>query len=301
MWKAKKILAYRFKVRKALLIFTRCKKTMSAMKIQRCYRAHVAWLKWLKEQLMLFYAAQRANAESSLAAVSKIQLLWRKYYRPDFRVRKGGWVMSKSHFARHVLLLCKVDLRKKSFKRNNMALRIQSCIQAFLKRRRAVILRWKIYNASKIWLFTKAYLLKLELFDRVMATRARRNASANKIKRNLRKVLWNRKLLIRFVARKLATELIAFRNLAVVLIQRLVRRKTKEYYMPLRKAARLQLKKLRAKKHSEFYFLVFDRASRICQKFGMNILKWNRIMGIIRKERRKLLEWRYNKINYVFK
>jgi hypothetical protein len=88
------------------------------------------------------------------------------------------------------------------------------------------------------------------------------------------------------------TDLIAFRNLAVVLIQRLARRKHREYYMPLRIAARLQLKKIRSKRVAEFHFRVFDTAARICQKFGLNILNWNRIMKIIVKERRKLLEWR---------
>jgi len=286
-------LIFRFKARKVLLIFMRGKKTIMSIRIQRCYRAHVAWLKWLKEQLMLFYASQRANFEVSILAISKIQYIWRKYHRPDWNIKKGGWYMAKSQFSYHILLLFKVELRKMRFKRNNMARRIQCCIRAFLKKRRAVILRWRNFNANKIWFFAKAYLLKLALYDRVMATRARRDAASNKIKLNLRKVIFNRKVMSRFINRKLTTQLIAFRNLAVILIQRLARRKAREYYMPLRKAARLQLLKYRAKKHSEFVFRVFDKASRICQKFGLNINKWHRIMEIIVTQRRKLLEWRY--------
>ena len=302
MRRAYLLLSYRFKARKALIIFTRCKKTFASMKIQRCYRAHVAWLKWLKEQLLLFYAAQRANAAVSLTAVDKIQYIWRKYYRIDRKIVKETWKSSYCLFSRHILLLFRKEHRKKHFKRNSMAVRIQNSIRSFLVRRRILILRWQHFNANKLWAFTKAYLLKLALYDRVEATKARKNAAANKIKINFRKVILTRKLMNRFINRKLTNELIAFRNLAIILIQRLHRRKFREYYMPLRKAARLQLLKYRAKKHIEFQFRVFDKASRVCQKFGLNIIKWNRIMSIIKYQRRKLHEWRYKyyKIQIIY-
>jgi len=289
---AKVNLAYRFKARKALLLLTRCKKTIAAITIQRCYRAHVAWLLWVKEQLALFYAAQRANFETSKLAVQKIQLIFRKYHRPNWKILKGGWAIETSFYSRHILLLFKNEVRRKYYILTNKATKIQVLIRRWLVRRRLIRKRWEIKNANKIWLFTKSYLLKLALYDRVMATRRRRVKASKKILKNLRKCPFYRKVCLRVITNKLLTDLIAFRNLAVVLIQRLARRKHREYYMPLRIAARLQLKKIRSKRVAEFHFRVFDTAARICQKFGLNILNWNRIMKIIVKERRKLLEWR---------
>jgi hypothetical protein len=293
-------LARRFKYRKALLLFTRCKKTISTIVIQRCYRAHVAWLLWVKEQLMAFYAAQRANAGAALDSVSIVQKFWRKYHRLKFRdedkkIVEKGWKLQTSWYSEHVLLLFKNELRRMRWKLYRMAVRIQALIRNYIVKRRARMVRWRKSNANKIWAFTKSYLLKLALFDLVMATRRRRVVAANRIKWNMRKFMLYRKLHIRFLSRKLQTELVNFRNLAVLLIQRLTRRKIREYYMPLRVAGRNELKKKRAEKHMMFIHRVLNSAARICQKFGLEILKWNKIMKMVKVQKRKLLEWRKSK------
>ena len=306
---AASVLAHKFKLRNALLLFSKCKRTFSAMKIQRCYKAHVAWLLWIKEQLLLYYQAQRSNTETVMASLRKIQLYWRKYYRPDWKVmyvshvdadglpvmKRGGWSMKQSLYSRHVLLVFRNEFRVIRMKYHRMAIRIQACIRPWLKRRAVKYHKSQIRKSNKIWAFVKKYFLRLAIYRRVQATTRRRVVAAGKIKRNLRISVLVKKIYLRTLSRKLLTDLETFRNLAVLLIQRLVRRKLKEYFMPLRIAGRLLLKKKRARLHVAFVQRVLERASRVCQKFGKGILIWNRIIRIITIQRRKLLEWRKTK------
>ena len=130
------------------------------------------------------------------------------------------------------------------------------------------------------------------MYDLIEDSRRRLPPMANKIKKNIRKSLFRIKLQPRWICRKIEWELIAFRELAIKLIQRLTRRKVYEYYMPVRKAARLQLAKKRQLLHLEFVDRIMNAAALVLQKFGRNIILWYRIMRIIKIQRRHLLEWR---------
>ena len=71
-----------------------------------------------------------------------------------------------------------------------------------------------------------------------------------------------------------------------------MRRKVFEYFTPLRKAARLQLRKKRSRAHELYRERVFHCAAVVLQKFGRVILNWYRILRILRQQRKLLLEWR---------
>ena len=63
-------------------------------------------------------------------------------------------------------------------------------MRRWLKLKRRQRLRLHLKMVRKIWLFAKSYLLKLALYDRVMATRAKCRAAANFIKWNIRRCLF---------------------------------------------------------------------------------------------------------------
>jgi hypothetical protein len=141
-------------------------------------------------------------------------------------------------FPRHVRLLM---IRVKAEKRrriNKSARKIQNAVLYFLGKCRDRELKRRILHANKLWRLAKAYFLRLAIYDRVMATRARRRAAANKIKRHFRRQLFLRLLKIRFHIRRKIFEISRLRDIAALLIQRSCRRKMNEWTMPLRVAAR---------------------------------------------------------------
>ena len=306
LYRARVYMKERFWQRKVIIVCTKCMRQLMAARIQKGYRDHVAYLLWVKEQLLAYYAAQRQGFESVMQATRTIQWFWRKNWRENWKATRfskiamikagiketGYWDIKKCKYSRHVLLLFRNEHRKARLKLWHAAIKIQKIIRRYIKIRREKWARWQVYSADRIWRFTKSYLLKLALYDLVMARRRLLPPMAQKIKWNLRKCWFYRKLKPRWIARKLDWETKAFRDLAVKLIQRLTRRKVREYFMPLRKAARLNLQKLRAKKHNDYVFRVMEAAALILQKFGKGINLWYRIMRIIKVQRRVLLEWR---------
>ena len=167
------VLKLRFRLRKYVIIFTRCKKGVAASKIQRCYRAHVAWLLWVKEQLELFYQAQRNNATVRRQSVRTIQWYWRKYWRPKWNVRRivgkdsngipiyklAGWEMKMSRYSRHVLFLFRNVHRERRVKHALMVTRIQNAIRLWLAQRRRTWHLIQLISARKIWVMCRKHLM----------------------------------------------------------------------------------------------------------------------------------------------
>ena len=94
-------------------------------------------------------------------------------------------------------------------------------------------------SASKIQTLTKAYLLKRELRDRVNATFMRRTKACNVVVKNIR--LYTLLKMLRIRCQAMAERLILRRAIfeAATSIQRGLSHKHREYYLPLRLAARL--------------------------------------------------------------
>ena len=135
MWKI--LLVKRFKMRKVLLIFERGKMQLGAARIQRCYRIHVEWVKYVKEQLRLYYASLRANKGLAISACSVIQRNWRKF-------------LDINKFPHHVLMLCRRLHAEARRKLRNAARKIQMVIRACLVKTRALRLKRRTVYANRL-------------------------------------------------------------------------------------------------------------------------------------------------------
>ena len=269
----KKLLTDRFKLRKAVLIFTRAKKTLAAMSIQRCYREHVRYVKWKKEELRKFYAQQRQQGEVVITKLSKIQRNWRQMKNPRM-------------FSRHVLYICQRIVRRKNLKMHLFVVTIQKLCKVFLEKRRVAREKKKLVSVGRIWMLAKAYTLRLALWDRVVAQRLKRNRASYLITKNLRKLLLWRNFKLRFTIVKAQNNYLRLRYNAIRHIQVFCRRKVMEYYSAVRVAGRFQLKKRRLKEDIDRYKRQCQKGAKIITCFFKTITKWSitvKRIDVIRK------------------
>jgi hypothetical protein len=226
LYRARVYMKERFWQRKVIIVCNKCMRQLMAARIQKGYRDHVAYLLWVKEQLMAFYAAQRASTEVVLQATRTMQWFWRKNWRANWKATRyskvamikefgqaqaaiketGYWDIKKCTYSRHILLLFRNEFRARRMVLWKAAIPIQHLIRKYIAKRRVKWARWQLYSQQRIWRFTKSYLLKLELYDRVTAARRLLPPMANKIKWNLRKFMFYKKLKPRWVARRLEWE-----------------------------------------------------------------------------------------------
>jgi hypothetical protein len=224
-------LRMRFKLRKALLIFTRAKKTIAAMMIQREYRAHLERERIKHEQLVAFIAQQRAQAQLVAKKISLIQRNFRQFVTKTFptHVKMVMWRLLSERRAK--LLLAAVTIQK----------RARPWVVRILKKRR----RLHKKMANRIWRFAKARMLAQALWDRVEARRLKEQRASICMQRNFRSFLFIGLLKTRHVVRLALREHRRLVYNHATYVQRWMLRKTMEYYLPVRVAARRQLKKRR--------------------------------------------------------
>jgi hypothetical protein len=197
----------------------------AAYKIQHEYRAHKIREQIRREEIKKAYEALRASTGIALSKISMIQRNWRQLKKVE-------------NFPRHVKMICMRIVRQRRSQQYLAARRIQRLVRWYvvelLQRREQL----KLDSASSIWRLAKAFLLRLALWDRVMATRERRRLAANLIKDNLRPAMFRRKLLPRLAIRRARMELERYRNKAAAFIQEFYRRKVADYYSAVRVASR---------------------------------------------------------------
>lgn len=269
----------RFKSRKYLIVFLRAKKQLSAIYIQRCYRAKKVYELKKKEEMRQFFALQRLQALQVLKTISKIQRNWRQLKNP-------------AKFPRHVYLVMKRLYLEKRRKLNTNALIIQKRVKIFIEKIAAEMLKLKNMSAEVIARVTKKYLLRLAIFDRVRATIERRNRASNVIKRNLRGGLWWRLMSIRFSLMRARIDYKILIQQSANSIQRILHGKYMEYHAAVRVAGRRQLWKRRKREEEDRIWKINDKASRKIQKLFKGIKKWNFALRKVAKYRKLFIERR---------
>ena len=301
----RRFLKHRFRLRKAFLIFTRAKKTMAAIGIQRQYRAHVERERIKREILIALIAGQRAQAALVAKNISTIQRNWRQFVTKTF--------------PEHVKLVCWRLVCNRRRQLREAALKIQKRAKIFIKKQ--IKKRKKLHKkmANRIWLFSKARLLALALWDRVEARRFKEKLASICMQRNFRLFTFFRIIKTRCLLRGAQREfrILCFNH--ATYIERWMRRKTMEYFLPVRVAARRQLKKKReveearrllhqankaarfivgffrlwpvwsktlARIHVEFVRIKRHRAAKKMQKFARRVIAWARFDRVVAYKRK---------------
>lgn len=283
-WMTRRVLAWRLKARKALLIFTRAKKSLCANMIQRQFRLYKERERIKKEQLLAMIAGLRAQADVVVKSISKIQKNWRLCKNLD-------WKGNGKRFPLHVRLIIEKVVRKARLRVHTMAKKIQGLVRTFLKGVRKVRRRLHRKMANKIWRLAKSYLVKLAIFDRVEARKRREMLASNTMKRNLRRFLFARKIYNRGRLRGVQRRHKQLLHDHATYIQRWHRRKMAEYYvLPVRKASRLNLAKKRDAEADRRRAAVLKRASRVILRFFAAFPRWSRIIRRIARDRRYYVE-----------
>lgn len=320
------LLHERFEVRKGILEERKRLEKYSACRIQYCFRSYVIWRDYVKEKLRKFYAGQRLQREAVMKAVRTIQRLYRVYYRPDLQP--------------YHLKLCGIrSVRDDMYFLYRSAFSIQKIAMVYVRAQREKDFQRQTAAANTLWYFTKSYLLRLVIHYRIIATRLKRNMAATKIIRNYRLIAWLRVMRERFLImrQRIIYDRMLHRNCRI--IQRMVKRKLGEYYMPLRVAGRVQLAKRRKREAEEAEFrlkcaaaakLVFryrqhrkwcnflqvadairrdlyrHRAAKIIQKFARKVLFMSRFLrSVLRKQKQKeedrIRLWHQKNVNFIGK
>ena len=217
----------RFKKRKQRLLDIALKRLLSSECIQRGYRCYVARVVVNHARELARFERIRKNAGLITQNASLIQRNWRQ--------------LKSNRFPRHVYLLMirlELERQRKLFK---SAFSIQKIARPYIKRQ--VDRRFTLHTQCVVVIFrlVKAYLLKLVIFDRVEATRARRLAASIIIKKNLRNLLWWRGLICRFAVRKMEFDYVRLLHVCANIIQKGLMHKVDQFYMPLRVAGRYLL------------------------------------------------------------
>jgi len=249
---------------------------MAAMMIQYTYRMHVAYEAWKHEELKQYYAKQRANVRVKMRMVSTIQRAYRR-------------IMLKT-FPEHARLASVRIVGKRRNKQYLTVMKIQNVARVFIARQRVVDERRRVQSANVIWWITKAYLLKLKLYDLVYETRIRKNNAANHIKRYFRRQVFIRWIDMKCSIRRAVAFTEKLREHAASFIQKRIFRKRWENRLPLRVAGRLQLKRKRQQEYVEWVWRMRDRHARTLQKFMVNIVRWEKFKRRVAKETRYFLE-----------
>jgi len=260
----------RFKMRKALIILTTAKKSISCMIIQRAYRAYKERERIRKEELRKFYAAKRAQAALTSKITSKIQRNWRQ---------------NKSNkFPYHVLLVCQRIVRERNYKQYLGAFRVQKIARIWLTKRKEFVRKLRILAANIIWRLTKAYLLRQGLWDRVHATFVRRRNAANFLKRNFRNFMFVRYVNIRATINKMRKDYSKLVDNSVRFIQDFAHRKMDEHYSAMRIASRKQKVRRREQEAIRRKQRLEHKSSKIITRLFMyHILGWKKTLRMIDK------------------
>lgn len=263
-WLWKRFLRRQFILRKAVLIFTRAKKTLSCMVIQRAYRGHLAWLAYKRELLRQFIAAQRKQADVVMKSISRIQRNWRQ--------------LKSNRFPRHVyLVMWRIRAASRS-KLYNAASRIQKRARIYIEKQKSLRVIVNRKAANKIWRVAKAYRLRLALWDRVMATAQRQRIASNRMKKNFRCLLFWRILKSRCRVRSAIRAYAQLRQDAARYMQFWLQRKIMEYNLPVRVAGRRQLKKRRENEINRRWLARRVKAAPFITRFFRGIVRWAKFL-----------------------
>lgn len=277
----------RFEERREILQRRKRLERYSTIRIQHCYRSYVIWATYLKEKLRKFYAEQRLQREAVLKAVRTIQRLYRVYYRP--------------YLQSYHLKLCGIrSVRDDMYLFYRCAFAIQKIAMIYILVQRQKLADKRTAAVNKIWYFAKSFLLRLVIHYRIIATRIKRNNAATKIKRNYRVIAWLRVIRERFLVmrQRIIYDRMLHRNVRT--IQRMVKRKLGEYYMPLRVAGRVQLAKRRKREAEEAeHRRRCLAAERIVRRF-IEHRKWCHFLNVAEAIRRDLHRHRCAKIVQKF-
>jgi len=253
-----KSLHARFVLRKITFIWANLKRTMAAGYIQCAYRAHLERERIKLEEFKAWVAQQRANAEKVAKMIVKIQMVWRKLLK------------SGNRFPRHVYLICWRIVRARRKVEYLAAMRIQKIAKPFCAYLKELDVEFKLKAAQTIWFIAKNYLLKLAIWDRVQATKLIQKHASMKITHNLRNFLFWRHMKIRSILRRhqKAQKVLIFKG--ATYIQRWVKRKWAEYFIPVRSAARYEVQKKREREEKR-------RLLQIREKYALFILRFFRM------------------------
>eukprot|EP00605_Chrysophyceae_sp_TOSAG23-4_P000966 GSChrysophyteH1.ASY1.ANO1.1066.1 assembled CDS len=287
----------RFLARKCLFIWQNLKQTYGAFAIQSAWKHHLERERIKLEEFKAWVALQRANSERVARMVVKIQQNWRQMLK------------SGNRFPRHVYLVMWRKVRQRRKKEYLAAMVIQKVARPYIKQQIELEREGRIAAANIIWGIAKCYNLKLAMFDRVEATKLRKKIASNFLKRNFRVMLLNRHIRIRCILRQHQKKHAQLVYDGATYIQRWVKRKFAEYYIPVRSAARLEVAKkakrdearrilARKQKAAAFIIRIFQyclpdkhnqmliererdrilriRKTRVIAKFARRIIAWAR-------------------------
>lgn len=273
-WIWKKFLEYRFNARKILIVLTRQKELFARISIQRAYRSHVIWVAYKKEQARKFFAEQRKQGLLVLRKVSMIQRNWRQMKN------------NCKFFPRHVFLC----IKRIQYEIQRVywigAYKLQKIAKPFIIKKRLEYTKLRLISSVIIWKLAKSYLLKLALWDRILALEMKKKNCANLMKKNFRILMWLKKLKIGCSIRRLHWDQDKMVFNTATWLQTFAHRKMVEYYMPVRIAGRRQLKK---KRDIEVVQRVVRKkliAVKLLVKFFRSIVAWNYNLRIIPPLRR---------------
>ena len=227
----KRLLHHRFVMRRVTFIWKNLKRSLAAFHIQSAYRAHLERERIKLEEFKAWVAQQRANAAKVAKTIVKIQMVWRKLLK------------SGNRFPRHVYLICWRIVRARRKLETVSAMRIQKYAKPFCAMLKALTQQERIDAANRIWLIAKIYLLKLAIWDRVEATKLIKKKAAILMKRNFRIFLFCRHMKIRTILRRHQKTHAHLIFKGATYLQRWIKRKWAEYYLPVRAAARYEVKK----------------------------------------------------------
>jgi len=277
-------LFHRFKMRKALMMFTEHKKLISASIVQRCFRDYKERERIRIEKLKALIAMQRNQVELVKKNIEKIQLFWRKHLHN--RV---------SAVARHVyiaILKSKIHERRILYE---AACKIQRITRPFIRKARKWRKKVQKKAQMKLWRLAKMYLLKLAIWDRLMARRLRERVASNLLKKNLRRILFRRTIVLRARVAVVKREYAQLRLDACNYIKRWLKRKWIEYFLPVRKAARWSLAHRREREVERMVAARRQKAAGFITRFFRPWKAWRLSLELIAKERRKILEHKSSK------
>jgi len=262
---AKWFLTYRFKARRAMIMVFKRKQWEGAIAMQREYRAYKERERIRHEAFLKLVEMQRSQAELVMKNIKKIQKAWRKHLR-------GGKLYVGNQFARHIYLIAWRYIREQRRKHYDKAVIIQRFCKPRCKRMKDEREEIRIDSANCIWSLGKAYVLKLAIWDRIMATRKIQRIAANVMKKNLRLFMFYRHIKIRCILRRYQKKYIAFKHRAASKVQRWFKRKWAEYFLPLREAGRLNFAKKQKIERQRLHDQKLDKYARVIVRF---FTPWN--------------------------
>ena len=268
----------RFLQRKVLFIWQNLKATMASHAIQGAWKAHLERERIKHEEFLKWVAEQRANAKRTAKMVVKIQQNWRQMLK------------SGNRFPRHVYLVMWRMARKRNKDRFMAALMIQKCARPYIAEQKDLERIGRIQCADDIWGIAKCYLLKLAIWDRVEATKLKKKVASNFIKKNFRVFLLNRHIKIRCILRQHQKKHWKHIYDAASYVQRWIKRKFAEYYIPVRSAARYEVQKKKEREEKRRLLQIRNKAAPFIVKI-FRMFKPHRLnIALVERERARILK-----------